>query len=450
MRKNEKDKELNLPTAIIQARKGSTRLPGKVMLNILGKTVLWHVVNRVSKTELIDGFIIATTTSLEDDNIVEFCKENDILVSRGSENDVLDRYYQCAKEYDIKDIVRITSDCPLHDPDVIDMVIKEYLIGDYDYVSNTIEYTFPDGFDVEVFSFNVLENAWKNAKMPSEREHVTPYIRKNEDFKKKNVYSSKKYPLYRLTLDYPEDYEFIKKIYEGIGKEMFYLDDIAKFLGKHPELLKINQHIEINEGYTASLKADARYMEENNRNVVENEYSQCLIIDGERIYLRELNEEDASQNYRNWLNDPEVNKFLETKKTTIIELKEYIKEKKDNPNCLFLGIFLKDTKEHIGNIKLEPIDFENKEATLGILIGTKTYWGRSICTEAVKLLVNYAFNDLNMDRITLGVISENKAAIKCYIKAGFEIDKIEHRTIQHGEKSYDKVIMCIEQSNYEG
>jgi spore coat polysaccharide biosynthesis protein SpsF len=450
MRKNEKDKELNLPTAIIQARKGSTRLPGKVMLNIRGKPVLWHVVNRVSKTESIDGLVVATTTDLEDDIIAEFCKKNDILVFRGSENDVLDRYYQCAKEYDIKDIVRITSDCPLHDPDVIDRVIKEYLIGDYDYVSNTIEYTFPDGLDVEVFSFDALEKAWNNAKLSSEREHVTPYMRKNEEFMKENVSSSKKYPLYRLTLDYLEDYEFIKRIYEGIGKEMFYIEDIAKFLGKNPELLKMNQHIEMNEGYTASLRADARYMDENNREVAGDEYSQCLIIDGKRIYLRVLNVEDASQEYCNWLNDPIVNKFLETKKTTIIELKEYIEEKKDNPNCLFLGIFLKGTKEHIGNIKLEPIDFENKEATLGILIGTKTYWGRSICTEAVKLLVNYAFKDLNMDRIALGVISENKAAIKCYIKAGFEIDKIEHRTIQHGEKSYDKVIMCIEQSNYEG
>lgn len=433
-----------MPTAIIQARMGSTRLPRKVMLNILGKTVLWHVANRVSQARSIDELIIATTIDVEDDAVAEFCRVNDILVFRGSENDVLDRYYQCAKEYDIKDIVRITSDCPLHDPNVIDIVVDEYLIGDYDYVSNTIEYTFLDGLDVEVFSFDALEEAWKNAKLPSEREHVTPYIRKNEGFTKKNVSSSKKYPPYRLTLDYQEDYEFIKKIYEGIGKEMFYLDDIAKFLEKNPELLRINQHIEMNEGYTASLKADARYMGKNNRQVGENEFL------GERTYLRELNEEDASQDYCNWLNDLEVNKFLETKKTTIVELKQYIKEKKDNPNCLFLGIFLRDTNKHIGNIKLEPIDFENKEATLGILIGNKNYWGRNICTEAVKLLVNYAFNDLNLNRVTLGVISENKAAIKCYRKAWFGIDKIEHRTIQHDDKFYDKVIMCIEKSNYEG
>jgi len=245
-----------MPTAIIQARMGSTRLPRKVMLNILGKPVLWHVVNRVSKARLIDGLIVATTVKLEDDIIAEFCKSNGVLVFRGSENDVLDRYYQCAKEYNIKDIVRITADCPLHDPNVIDMVIKEYLGGDCDYACNTIKYTFPDGFDVEIFSFTALEDAWKNAKLTSEREHVTPYIRKNEKFRKKNVFSNKKYPLYRCSLDHPEDYEFIKRIYEGIGKEMFYIDDVINYLRKQQELLKINQHIEINEGYLKSLKED--------------------------------------------------------------------------------------------------------------------------------------------------------------------------------------------------
>ena len=251
-----------MPTAIIQARMGSTRLPRKVMLNILGKPVLWHVVNRVSKARLIDGLIVATTVNLEDDIIVDFCKNNDILVFRGSENDVLDRYYQCAKEYNIKDIVRITSDCPLHDPTVIDLVIKNYLKDGYDYVTNTFEYTFLEGFDVEVFSFEALRDAWKDAKLPSEREHVTSYIRKNEKFKKKNVYSNKKYPIYRGSLDHSEDYEFIKRIYEGIGREMFYIDDVVNYIKKYPELLKINQHIKINEGHLKSLKEDEMFLKQ--------------------------------------------------------------------------------------------------------------------------------------------------------------------------------------------
>jgi len=255
-----------MPTAIIQARIGSTRLLRKVMLNILGKPVLWHVVNRVSKARLIDGLIVATTVNSEDDIIVEFCKSNNIVVFRGSENDVLDRYYQCAKEHNIKDIVRITSDCPLHDPNVIDMVITEYLKWDYDYVCNTIEYTFPDGFDVEVFPFTALEDAWKNAKLASEREHVTPYIRKSEKFKKKNVFSNKKYPIYRCSLDHSEDYEFIKRIYEGIGREMFYIDEVIGYLEEHPELLKINQHIKINEGYFKSLREDEIFLKQQSDN----------------------------------------------------------------------------------------------------------------------------------------------------------------------------------------
>ena len=433
-----------MPTAIIQARIGSTRLPGKVMLNILGKPILWHVINRVLKAKLTNGLVVATTTSPEDDIIAEFCRNNNILVFRGAENDVLDRYYQCAKKHDIKDIVRITADCPLHDPNVIDIVVNEYLKANYDYVTNTIEYTFPDGLDVEVFSFNALEAAWKNAELPSEREHVTPYIRKSKEFKKKNVYSSKNYPLYRLTLDYPEDYEFIKNIYEGISKEMFFLENILECLDKNPELLKINQHLKINEGYVKSLKFDTKYLEKIHNNVRGTKDGEYLIIKGGRIYLRELKEDDATQEYCKWLNDPIVNKFLETKKATIVELKQYIKEKREKSNCLFLGIFVNDMNKHIGNVKLEPIDLGNKKATLGILIGDKNYWNQGMCAEAVKLLAEYAFKNLNIGTIDLGVISENKAAIKCYLKAGFRINKIEQRTIKYDDMFFDKVIMDIE------
>lgn len=226
---------------------------------LLNRPVLWHVVNRVSKARFVEELIVATTAETKDDIIEDFCKINEISVFRGSEDDILDRYYQCAKSYNIKDVVRITADCPLHDPNVIDLIAEEYLKGNYDYVSNTLKYTFPDGLDVEIFSFTALKNAWQNARLPSEREHVTPYIRKNTQFKKKNVYSKIKYPIYRLTLDCPEDYQFIKKIYEGIGKEIFYIDDIIKFLEANPRLLKINQHFTMNEGYLNSIKADKKF-----------------------------------------------------------------------------------------------------------------------------------------------------------------------------------------------
>jgi len=166
-------------------------------------------------------------------------------------------------------------------------------------------------------------------------------------------------------------------------------------------------------------------------------------LEGRKIYLKTLLAKNATEEYCNWLNDPEVNQYLETRKATISELGKYIKEKNENPNCLFLGIFFKENRKHIGNIKLEPIDFKNQKATISILIGEKDYWGRGIGTEAITLFVDYGFKNLNLKEINLGVISENKAAIKVYEKAGFKIIHIEKNAVRHGKKLFDKIIMSI-------
>jgi spore coat polysaccharide biosynthesis protein SpsF (cytidylyltransferase family) len=247
-------------SAIIQARMGSTRLSGKVMLEISGKPVLWHVINRVSKSKLIDGLVVATTINKEDDIIEKFCNQNSIPVFRGSEDDVLDRYYQCARKFGIKNIVRITADCPLHDPLVIDLVIERYRLGNCDYVSNADPPTYPDGIDVEVLSFDVLEKAWRNASLISEREHVTPYIRKHSDlFRINNVANEEDLSTYRWTLDQAEDFEFIQKIYkkfEELNIDEFCIKDIIGLLEKNPELTSINSAIQRNEGYTKSVNED--------------------------------------------------------------------------------------------------------------------------------------------------------------------------------------------------
>lgn len=246
--------------AIIQARMGSTRLSGKIMLNILGKPVLWHVVNRVSRAKLIDELIVATTTKTKDDVIERFCKENNISIFRGQEKDVLDRYYQCAKKYNMENIVRITADCPLHDPQIIDLVIERYEGGNYDYITNADPPSYPDGIDVEVFSFLALEKAWNNAKLSSEREHVTPYIRKNKNlFRVSNVENETDLSEFRWTLDQEEDFRFIKTVYEKLSEsksDIFYMNDIVELIDKYPELLKINSNIVRNEGYQKSLKND--------------------------------------------------------------------------------------------------------------------------------------------------------------------------------------------------
>lgn len=144
-------------------------------------------------------------------------------------------------------------------------------------------------------------------------------------------------------------------------------------------------------------------------------------IEGKRIYLRTLVKEDASERYASWINDSEVNKFLDTKKTTVSDLKNYIDVKNKDPNCIFFGIFLKTNNSHIGNLKLEPIDFKEKKAFLGILIGEKDYWNKGYATEVLNTIVNYAFESLKLEEINLGVYKENKGAVKAYLKSHFEI-----------------------------
>jgi len=226
------------PRIVIQARMGSTRLPGKVMKPLLKKPVLWHIVTRAMEADQAAGVVVATTIKREDDIIERFCKNNKITLFRGSETDVLDRFFRCATSLQLSDVVRITADCPLHDPTVINRVIGGYLQNGYDYVSNTIKYTYPDGLDVEVFSFDALAQAWRYARHPSEREHVTPYLRSNKRFKIKNIIAPKNYPDYRLTLDTFSDYQFIKRIYEALGRDRFSLDEVVEFLKKRPDLLK--------------------------------------------------------------------------------------------------------------------------------------------------------------------------------------------------------------------
>jgi len=248
--------------AIIQARMGSTRLPGKVLMEISGKPLLWHVVNRVSYSKYISQIVIATSTNPKDDEIEKFAKKYNLNIFRGSENDCLDRYYKAAKKYKADVIVRITADCPLICPKIIDKVILEYIKGDFDYVTNTIVYTYPDGCDVEVFSFEALEKAWREAKDPVEREHVTVYIRNSEEFKIKNVVNDK--PVnpqeYKWSVDKQNDLEFVKEVYNHLynDRKVFSYKDIMNLLRKNPWIKKINMEEIMNEGFYRSLLKTAK------------------------------------------------------------------------------------------------------------------------------------------------------------------------------------------------
>ena len=234
---------------IIQARMGSSRLPGKVMKEILGKPVILWDLDRVSFSKLIDEIVVAIPYGKENDIIVDTIKEyNDkIVTTRGSENDVLDRYYQAALQTNADVVVRITSDCPLIDPVVVDNVIEHFLNDDCDYCSNSLTRTYPRGLDTEVFSFKALEEAWNETTKDYEREHVTPHIIENPDkFKLLNVANDIDLSCLRWTLDTEDDFEFINAVYKNIylNNEMFLMRDILSLLDVKPELIKINQHIE--------------------------------------------------------------------------------------------------------------------------------------------------------------------------------------------------------------
>jgi spore coat polysaccharide biosynthesis protein SpsF (cytidylyltransferase family) len=246
--------------AIIQARMGSTRLPGKVLKPIIAdKTALELMIMRVSVSTMIDKIIVATTTQDEDNSIEDLCKELDVLCMRGNTHDVLDRYYQAAIYMNSPQyIVRLTADCPLHDSDVIDQTIRGFLSGEYDYGSNQ---NYPDGLDVEIFTMKTLKKLWEQATMSSEREHVTPYAYKNSDqFSVFSNISPVDYSNFRWTLDEPDDYKLIQKIYQHFGKDntMFSMGDILDLLKKKPDLNYINNTIIRNEGYLKSLEADMR------------------------------------------------------------------------------------------------------------------------------------------------------------------------------------------------
>lgn len=248
---------------IIQARMSSTRLPGKALADIAGQPALGHVFARAKKSKKADLIILATTTKEEDQALIKLAKKYGIKTFAGSENDVLDRYYQAAKKFKVKTIVRLTGDCPLLDPLLIDKALDIFLKaqGKLDFVA--FDPSYPDGLDFDIFSFKALARAWQEAKLPSEREHVAPFIYKNPNpklFKVKTIKPHRPSLNHlRWTLDESADLVLIRKIYALAAQKkwrMFHMKDILKLYRANPELSAINPNIIRNEGYQKSLQKD--------------------------------------------------------------------------------------------------------------------------------------------------------------------------------------------------
>jgi spore coat polysaccharide biosynthesis protein SpsF len=235
-----------MTTAIIQARMSSTRLPGKILLDLAGEPMLARVVERTRRAQRVDRVVVATTVEPEDNPIAALCRSRSWSVFRGSRDDVLDRYYQAALVDNADPIVRITSDCPAIDAEIMDRVVEQLTVG-VDYASNiNPSRTFPRGLDVEVLTFAALSAAWRDDREPTGREHVTPFLyRHPERFRIALVESDRpEASTHRWSVDTPEDYELLRRIYAHFGDDKFGWLDVLDLLRHHPDWCEINRHIE--------------------------------------------------------------------------------------------------------------------------------------------------------------------------------------------------------------
>ena len=248
---------------IIAARISSSRLPGKVMLKLGNKIILRHMIDRMKVAKKLDNIVVATSLNPNDDVLYEYCRQNSIDCYRGDENDLIDRYYTISKKINCDVIARFGADCPLIDPKIIDKVITIYLENDFDFVSNhgPPPKTYPEGMTLDVYSANILCEAFHDAKKPSEREHISPFFWNNpKRYRLHRVDYHTDISKYRLSLDYSEDFELIQIIFKKLYNEnvIFSLEEIIQFLEKNPKIKKINSHIEQSIGIKRSFEEDKR------------------------------------------------------------------------------------------------------------------------------------------------------------------------------------------------
>ena len=248
---------------LIQARMGSTRLPGKVLKNYKSKNLLKVLVNRLNKNQNIRKIIICTTKLKQDERIVRFCNRNNINFFKGENQDVLSRYYFAAKKFQSKIIIRITSDCPFIDYRILDKMIQKFKNNNFDYYANTypLPTKFPDGMDIEIFKYSTLKKTFENAKLPSEREHVTPYMFNSKKFKCKKMGMQKNYSKYRFCIDFKKDYLLFKKIIDEFKNNVYNISmlDLIKYVNKNKKIIKYQKKIKRNSGWNKSLKKDEKY-----------------------------------------------------------------------------------------------------------------------------------------------------------------------------------------------
>ena len=409
--------------AIIQARKNSKRLPGKVLKKINNKTIIELIYENLRKSKKIDKIIVATSKFKSDNEIVELCKKKNISYFAGNKNDVLKRFYDTSIFYKGDIIVRITGDSPLIDYEIVDKTIKYYLQNNFDYVSNAIPPTYPDGLDTEVFNFKLLKKLNEKAKSKFNREHITSYIIGNKNFKIGNVANNQDKSHLRWTLDHIEDFKFIKKIYQLLKKNKLEINynNILNLLESNPKMYKINGHIKRNQGFKISLNKNIEHL---------NQYKLLFkrgLINNDNIYLRDLTISDGNKKYLSWVNNKKINKFLISikNKKTIKQLKFEMLKYINNKSYYFFAIIDIKTNSHVGNVKIGPIRKKIKSTSIGVMIGDTKFQNMGYASQAIILASKYFFynNKFSINKIIAGIDYKNIASIKAFKNAGFVLEE---------------------------
>lgn len=254
--------------SLLQARVSSTRLPGKVLRPLLGEPMIIRQIERLQRARMLGELMVVTSTEQSDDPLAALCQQRGVAVFRGSLHDVLDRFYQAAVSRQPDHIVRLTADCPLADPELIDSVIQYHLAGDFDYSSNVLEPRYPDGLDVEVFRYRCLQEAWSEATLPSQREHVSPFINQQPTRYRLGSYrNAEDWSGYRWTVDEPADFDMVEQVYKALWvvKPAFTTADILHLLAQQPAIAAINRGGMRNAGYQKSLAADEVHKSKSSR-----------------------------------------------------------------------------------------------------------------------------------------------------------------------------------------
>lgn len=419
--------------AMIQARCGSSRLPNKVLTDLCGKTALERTIARVQQSRYVDETMVITSINRENLAIVKLCSELGIRVFVGSEDDVLDRYYQAAKLLQPEYVIRVTGDCPLYDPALLDQAIEQ-MEADTDYVAQLGKETYPDGLDIEIFRFEALQRSWEDARLPSEREHVTQYIRKHPElFKQQNIlcpYGDCGHE--RWTLDEPEDLKLIAAIYQhfsDIRRTDFSTGDVLAFLDENPELRALNSQFARNEGLAKSLEKETI-----------SAAATDVFLESERLLLKPLTVAYATDEYAAWMNDYETVKYTESRFAhhSIASLKDFISHANNATNYTF-AIIERSSNKHIGNIKLGSINYDHRYCDIGLIIGDNAKRGKGYASEAITLCTEFAFQTLHLRLVFAGIYAPNIASQKAFRKAGYT----ESFVMPNRRLFEDKYVDCI-------